>query len=44
MSSLLNQIEPLKLSALAELKAAPDLAALERAKGIGSACTADSPP
>src|SRR5882724_9055414 len=33
MSSLLNQIEPLKQAALAELKAAPDLAALERAKG-----------
>src|SRR5436190_9566122 len=31
--SLLNEIEPLKQSALAELKAAPDLAALEHAKG-----------
>ncbi len=31
--SLLNEIEPLKLSALAELKAAPDLAALEQTKG-----------
>jgi phenylalanyl-tRNA synthetase alpha chain len=31
--SLLNEVEPLKQSALAELKAAPDLAALEHAKG-----------
>ena len=31
--SLLNEIEPLKESALAELKAAPDLAALEQSKG-----------
>lgn len=31
--SLLNEIEPLKLTALAELKAAPDLAALEQTKG-----------
>lgn len=31
--SLLNEIEPLKQSALAELKAAPDLAALEQTKG-----------
>jgi phenylalanyl-tRNA synthetase alpha chain len=31
--SLLNEIEPLKQSALAELRAAPDLAALEHAKG-----------
>jgi phenylalanyl-tRNA synthetase alpha chain len=31
--SLLNEIEPLKQSALAELKAASDLAALEHAKG-----------
>jgi phenylalanyl-tRNA synthetase alpha chain len=31
--SLLNDIEPLKQSALAELKAATDLAALEQAKG-----------
>jgi phenylalanyl-tRNA synthetase alpha chain len=31
--SLLNEIEPLKQSALAELTAAPDLAALEHAKG-----------
>ncbi|MGA3269022.1 MAG: phenylalanine--tRNA ligase subunit alpha [Verrucomicrobiota bacterium] len=30
---LLNDIEPLKQTALAELKAAPDLAALEHAKG-----------
>ena len=30
---LLNDIEPLKQSALADLKAAPDLAALEQAKG-----------
>jgi phenylalanyl-tRNA synthetase alpha chain len=30
---LLNDIEPLKLAALAELKAAPDLAALEQTKG-----------
>ena len=31
--SLLDEIEPLKQAALAELKAAPDLAALEQAKG-----------
>jgi phenylalanyl-tRNA synthetase alpha chain len=31
--SLLNEIEPLKQAALAELKAAPDAAALEQAKG-----------
>jgi phenylalanyl-tRNA synthetase alpha chain len=31
--SFLNEIEPLKQAALAELKAAPDLAALEQAKG-----------
>ncbi len=31
--SLLNDIEPLKQSALAELQAAPDLAALEQTKG-----------
>src|SRR6185503_14760731 len=31
--SFLNDIEPLKQAALAELKAAPDLAALEQAKG-----------
>ncbi len=31
--SFLNEIEPLKQSALAELKAAPDLAALEQTKG-----------
>jgi phenylalanyl-tRNA synthetase alpha chain len=31
--SLLNEIEPLKLTALAELKAAPDLASLEQTKG-----------
>jgi len=30
---LLNEIEPLKQAALADLKAAPDLAALEQAKG-----------
>jgi len=33
MSSPLNEIEPLRQAALAELKAAPDLAALEHAKG-----------
>src|SRR5256886_902673 len=33
MSLLLNEIEPLKQAALAELKAAPDLAAPEQAKG-----------
>jgi phenylalanyl-tRNA synthetase alpha chain len=33
MPSLLNEIEPLKQSALADLNSAPDLAALERAKG-----------
>src|SRR5215510_12871107 len=32
--SLLNEIEPLKQSALSELKAAADLAALEQAKGM----------
>src|SRR5579863_8789983 len=32
--SLLNDIEPLKQAALAEFAAAPDLAALERAKGV----------
>ena len=32
--SLLNEIEPLKQTALAELKAAPDLAALEQTKGV----------
>ena len=31
--SLLNEIEPLKQTALADLKAAPDLAALEQTKG-----------
>ena len=31
--SLLDEIEPLKQTALAELKAAPDLAALDHAKG-----------
>ena len=31
--SLLNEIEPLKQTALAELKAAPDPAALEQTKG-----------
>ena len=33
MSSPLNEIEPLRQAALAELKAAPDVAALEHAKG-----------
>src|SRR5213594_952708 len=33
MPSLVNEIEPLKQSALADMKSAPDLAALERAKG-----------
>src|SRR2546426_1189408 len=33
MSSPLNEIEPLKQTAFAELKAAPDIAALEHAKG-----------
>jgi phenylalanyl-tRNA synthetase alpha chain len=33
MAGFLDQIEPLKQTALAELKAAPDLAALEQAKG-----------
>ena len=33
MAGLLDEIEPLKQAALAELKAAPDLAALEQAKG-----------
>src|SRR5438094_6850220 len=33
MSSPLNEIEPLRQAALAELKAAPDLAALEHARG-----------
>jgi phenylalanyl-tRNA synthetase alpha chain len=33
MPPLLSQIEPLRQSALADMKSAPDLAALERAKG-----------
>src|ERR1035441_5201999 len=33
MAGFLDQIEPLKQTALAELKAAPDLAALEQTKG-----------
>ena len=33
LMSFLNEIEPLKQTALAELKAAPDLAALEQTKG-----------
>ena len=33
MAGLLDEIEPLKQAALAELKAAPDLAALEQTKG-----------
>src|SRR5881275_2071101 len=33
MALLLNEIEPLRQAALAELKAAPDVAALEHAKG-----------
>src|SRR5664280_804232 len=33
MAGLIDQIEPLKQTALAELKAAPDLAALEQTKG-----------
>lgn len=33
MPGLLDEIEPLKLAALAELKAAPDVAALEQTKG-----------
>ena len=33
MPGLLDEIEPLKLAAVAELKAAPDLAALEQTKG-----------
>jgi len=33
MAGLIDQIEPLKQTALAELKAAPDLAALEQIKG-----------
>ena len=33
MSSLLQEIEPLKQAALADLRAAPDLAALEQTKG-----------
>src|SRR5881396_3953140 len=33
MPSLVNEIEPLKQSALADLTSAPDLAALEHAKG-----------
>ena len=32
MAGFLDQIEPLKLAALAELRAAPDLAALEQAR------------
>src|ERR1017187_4976549 len=33
MAGLIDQIEPLKQTALAELKSAPDLAALEQTKG-----------
>src|SRR3569833_977127 len=33
MPGLLDEIEPLKQAAVAELKAAPDLAALEQTKG-----------
>ena len=33
MAGFLDEIEPLKQTALAELKAAPDLAALEQTKG-----------
>src|SRR5882672_7460720 len=33
MAGFLDQLEPLKQTALAELKAAPDLAALEQTKG-----------
>ena len=33
MAGFLDEIEPLKETALAELKAAPDLAALDHAKG-----------
>ena len=33
MPSLIDEIEPLKQSALAEMTSAPDVAALERAKG-----------
>src|SRR5882672_6845793 len=33
MASLLNEIEPLKQSAMADLNGAPDLPALEQAKG-----------
>ena len=33
MATILDEIEPLKQSALTELKAAPDLAALEQTKG-----------
>ena len=44
MAGFLDEIEPLKQSALAELKAAADLAALEQAKGAWtSARTASSP-
>ena len=33
MPGLLDEIEPLKQAAIAELKAAPDIAALEQTKG-----------
>ena len=43
MAGFLNDIEPLKQTALAELKAAPALAALEQTKGAGSGRMASSP-
>jgi len=42
--AFLDDIDPLKQTALAELKGAPDLAALEQTKGAWIGLTANSPP
>ena len=43
MAGIIDQIEPLKQTALAELQAAPDLAALEQTKGAWVVRRAGSP-
>jgi len=43
MAGFLDDIEPLKQTALAELKAAPDLARWNKPKARGSGRTASSP-
>ena len=43
MALLLNEIEPLRQSAMADLNAASDLPALEQAKGNWTARTENSP-